>query len=295
MATHAKYVSTLIAPRDSEKLGQDVIDHASEALGASGHTWLGQNEACDLFHDNEEADAALAQLLALETIDHVTQKVDGRQKRLLLCDMDSTMIEQECIDELAAQMDIKDQVAEITEKAMRGEIAFDGALRERVGLLKGLSQHALQDVYDRRITYTTGGRELVQTLRQDGVQCVLVSGGFTFFTSHVAQTLGFHANFANTLEIVDEALTGKVHEPILGADAKLQTLHAECRALGCSAEAVVAVGDGANDLPMLQAAGLGVAFRAKPKVQEAAGARLNHSDLGGVLYALGYKRDDWKS
>lgn len=294
MTAHTKYVSTLIAPRDSEKLDQGLIDHACEVLSAKNHAWLCQNEACDIFHERSDAAAALGQLLAVQPLDHITQETAGRKKKLLISDMDSTLIEQECIDEMADHLGIKDKVSAITERAMNGELDFADALRERVGLLKGLAEPALQSVYDARISYMPGGRELTQTMRANGAQCVVVSGGFTFFTHHVAETLGFHAHFANDLEIVDGKLTGKVREPILGADAKLQTLHAQCRALGCNAADALAVGDGANDLPMLMAAGLGVAYRAKPVVQAEAHASLNHTDLSALLYAQGYMRSEWK-
>lgn len=287
--THAPYVSTLIAPRDSEKLDQGLIDHACDALGASAHNWLCATEACDIFHSKEDARAALNQLLALEEIDHITQPVETRRKQLLISDMDSTMIEQECIDELAAYLGIKDKVSDITERAMNGELDFAEALRARVGLLKGLPQQALQVVYDEQIKLMAGARELVQTMRANGANCLLVSGGFTFFTQRVGDALGFHAHFANELAFENEELTGAVTEPILGAQAKLDTLNAQAVA----PEHVLAVGDGANDLPMLLAAGLGVAYHAKPVVQAEAKANINYCDLSALLYAQGFSRADW--
>ena len=288
--THGAYVSTLIAPRDSEKLSQGLIDHAADALGATSHNWLCNAEACDLFHDTAEARSALNQLLALEEIDHITQPVAGRKKQLLISDMDSTMIEQECIDELAAHLGIKDQVAIITERAMNGELDFADALRERVGLLKGLPELALKIVFDERIKLMSGARELVQTMRAHGAHCILVSGGFTFFTERVGDVLGFHAHYANQLAFKDGELTGEVVEPILGAQAKLDTLNAQ----NMAAKDVLAVGDGANDLPMLMAAGLGVAYHAKPVVQAETKASITHGDLSALLYAQGYARTEWK-
>lgn len=288
--THGAYVSTLIAPHDSEKLSQGLIDHAADALGATGHNWLCKSEACDLFHDTADARSALNQLLALEEIDHITQPVEGRKKQLLISDMDSTMIEQECIDELAAHLGIKGQVATITERAMNGELDFADALRERVGLLKGLPELALKVVFDERIRLMSGARELVQTMRAHGAHCILVSGGFTFFTERVGEALGFHAHYANQLAFKDGELTGEVVEPILGAQAKLDTLNAQ----NVEAKDTLAVGDGANDLPMLMAAGLGVAYHAKPVVQAEAKASITHGDLSALLYAQGYARTEWK-
>ncbi len=285
---HAPYVSTLIAPRDSEKLSPSLLNHVSEALGAESHQWLAMGEACDVFHGHPEARAALDQLLAMEEIDHVTQPVANRRKKLLISDMDSTMIEQECIDELADFLGIKDQVAGITERAMNGELDFADALRERVGLLKGLPEQALHSVYERQIILMDGARALVQTMRANGAHCVLVSGGFTFFTGRVSEALGFHEDYANQLELADGLLTGNVIDPILGADAKLEQLNRQCAALGITAEDVLAVGDGANDLPMLLAAGMGIAYHAKPVVQAQASASIRHCDLSALLYIQGY-------
>lgn len=208
-------------------------------------------------------------------------------KKLLISDMDSTMIEQECIDELAEFAGVREQVEAVTEKAMRGELDFEGALRERVKLLKGLPESVLQECFDTRITFSKGAKELVQGMKAQGAYAVLVSGGFTFFTERVAEALGFDAHYANTLEVKDGVLTGEVVPPILGAEAKLTTLQHVCLERGIAPADVLAIGDGANDLPMLQAAGLGVAYRAKPIVREAVAARLDKADLSLLLKAQG--------
>jgi phosphoserine phosphatase len=226
-------------------------------------------------------------------LDVVVQPAEARRKRLLVADMDSTMIGQECIDELADYVGLKVHVAAITERAMRGEVAFEPALRERVALLKSLSASVVDDVIKHRITPTPGGRTLVQTMRRDGAYTCLVSGGFTVFTRRVAAMIGFDENRANTLLADADKLSGAVAEPILGREAKLATLVELRQRLGLSAEETLAIGDGANDLAMIEAAGLGVAYHAKPKVAEAAQARIDHGDLTALLYAQGYAPADF--
>src|SRR5580704_15654259 len=229
-----------------------------------------------------------------EPVDVVIQPRDGRRKKLFLADMDSTMIGQECIDELADYAGFKDRVAAITERAMRGEIAFEPALRERVALLKGLPSTAIDKVIAERIRLTPGGRTLVATMRAHGAYTCLVSGGFTAFTSKIAAMVGFDENHANTL-LADAGgkLTGEVADPVLGREAKLATLNALRTRFGLARDATLAAGDGANDIPMLAAAGLGVAFHAKPAVKEAAAARIDHGDLTALLYAQGYRREEF--
>lgn len=202
--------------------------------------------------------------------------------------MDSTIIENECIDELAIVAGVGERVSAITEAAMRGEVDFDGALRERVTLLEGLSEDVLQTVFDEKIRLTPGARSLVRTMQANGAKAVLVSGGFTFFTSRVAKAAGFDEDRANTLEIKDGKLTGRVGEPILGANAKLDSLKELIADMGIEAGDVLAVGDGANDIPMLKEAGIGVAFCAKPATAEAADVAINGRDLRALLYLQGY-------
>ena len=226
-------------------------------------------------------------------IDVVVQPLAGRRKTLFVADMDSTMIGQECIDELADYVGLKAHVAAITERAMRGEIAFEPALRERVALLKGLPVAVVDEVIRERITLTPGARTLIATMRQNGGTTCLVSGGFTLFTSRVGAMIGFDENRGNTLIVEDGRLAGRVEEPILGREAKLATLIELRERLGLSAPETLSAGDGANDLAMIEAAGLGVAYHAKPKVAEAAHARIDHGDLTALLYLQGYARADF--
>ena len=231
--------------------------------------------------------------LAGRATDVCVQPSEGRRKRLLIADMDSTIIGCECIDELADFAGVKAQVAEITERAMRGELAFEGALRERVAMLKGLGLDKLQTCFDDRVRLNPGARTLVRTMAAHGARCVLVSGGFTFFTSRVMAAAGFHANRANTLGDDGAVLTGLVGEPILGREAKLTALREETAALGLTPAEALAVGDGANDLAMIEVAGLGVAYRAKPVVAEKAHAKVDHADLTALLYFQGYSAEDF--
>lgn len=219
-------------------------------------------------------------------LDFILRPADAPTPRLLISDMDSTMIEQECIDELAGFIGKKEQVAAITERAMNGELDFAAALKERVALLAGLPESDLEACFRERITFSPGARELVQSFTARGGHAILVSGGFTFFTRRVAATLGFQREAANRLEIQGGMLTGRVLEPILGKEAKVDMLRHICHDLRIKPDAALAIGDGANDLPMLQAAGFGVAYRAKPVVQAASAHRLNHAPLSALLYVL---------
>jgi phosphoserine phosphatase len=234
------------------------------------------------------AEAAIADL----PVDVCVQPLEGRRKRLLIADMDSTIIGCECLDELADFAGKKAEIAEITERAMRGELEFESALRERVGKLKGLDTAALQRCYDERVRLNPGAEALVKTMAANGARCVLVSGGFEFFTRRVAQAAGFQADRANQLLEEGGALTGLVGEPILGRKAKLTALKAEAAALGIDLSQTLAIGDGANDLAMIEAAGLGVAYRAKPIVAREADARVDHADLTALLYFQGYTADE---
>jgi phosphoserine phosphatase len=265
-------------------------------LPITGEVVLGDG-AIDLAIEGEPAairaavDAALAGL----PVDFAVQPAQGRRKRLLIADMDSTIIGCECLDELADFAGVKDQVSAITERAMRGELAFEGALRERVGMLAGLSADALRQCYDQRVRLNPGAQTLVRTMAAHGARCVLVSGGFTFFTQRVAAAAGFHDNRANTLIEAGGALTGQVGEPILGKAAKLTALIEETAALGVGPDQALAIGDGANDLAMIEAAGFGVAYRAKPVVAAQADARVDHADLTALLYFQGYRAAEFSA
>ncbi|WP_224367502.1 phosphoserine phosphatase SerB [Hyalangium versicolor] len=248
-------------------------------------------EATDRAALRAAAEGALAGL----PVDVCVQPAEGRKKRLLVADMDSTIIGCECIDELADYAGVKAEIAEITERAMRGELAFEGALVERVRKLKGLHRSALQTCFDERVRLNPGAKTLVKTMAAHGARCVLVSGGFTFFSDRVALAAGFHDSRANVLLEEGEVLSGAVGEPILGREAKLATLQREAAALGITPEQTLAVGDGANDLAMIEAAGLGVAYRAKPVVAAQARARVDHFDLTAMLYFQGYRAEEFAS
>ena len=212
----------------------------------------------------------------------------NRRKQLLVADMDSTIIGVECLDELADMAGLKPQIAEITERAMRGELEFEAALKERVGMLKGLGLDALQRTYDERVRLNPGAKSLLATMRAHGAHTMLISGGFGFFTRRVAEAAGFHEERGNILLDDGAALTGQVREPILGREAKLQALEDGARSLNINLSQTLAVGDGANDLAMIRASGLGVAYHAKPVVAAAAGAAIQHNDLTALLYLQGY-------
>lgn len=237
--------------------------------------------------------ASMRQHFAHLPLDLALLPATGRRKKLLLADMDSTMIRQECIDELAGELGLKDHVAAITARAMRGDIPFEAALRERVSLLEGLDVTVIDRLIATRIELMPGGRELIATMRAHGAYTALVSGGFTHFTGPIAAKLGFDEHRSNELEVADGKLLGKVREPILGAAAKEAALVELAGRNGLGLEQSMAVGDGANDLPMLLAAGLGVALHAKPKVAEAARVRIDHGDLTALLYLQGYSRSEF--
>ncbi|WP_342360844.1 phosphoserine phosphatase SerB [Terrarubrum flagellatum] len=293
------HVATFIANPARPALDATLLSCGAGALpGAGAPVWLDRDVAADIFFsgDNSDLKAIASEARAAlgdAPIDVIVQPVPHRRKALFLADMDSTMIGQECIDELADFVGLKKEVSEITERAMRGEIAFEPALRERVALLKGLSLSIVDEIIEKRITLTPGGVALVRTMRANGGYCCLVSGGFTVFTSKIGATIGFDEHRSNILETEGERLSGKVREPILGKEAKLATLKELREKFGLAPEQTLAVGDGANDLAMLGEAGLGVAFRAKPAVAAAAHARIEHTDLTALLYAQGYRIEDW--
>jgi len=259
---------------------------------------LATGRACQWRLDVDETQApalltTLRERMADHPIDVNLVPDDGhRRKRLLLADMDSTIIEQECIDEIAAFAGVGERVAAITERAMRGELDFEAALSERVALLRDLPETTLARVADERLSITPGARELVATMRHHGAYCVLVSGGFTFFTGRIARAVGFDENRANTLEIAAGRLTGRPVTPILGRQAKHDTLLELSEKLNIPSSDTLAVGDGANDLAMIEAAGLGVAFRAKPLVNRAADAQVPHGELTDLLFLQGYRADE---
>jgi phosphoserine phosphatase len=292
------FVATLISAPAASALDEASVASARDALPAAGAPeWLDPGIAVDIpFEVSRAIDIrmlgdGLRAALAPRPIDVVVQPAAGRRKKLFLADMDSTMIGQECIDELADNVGLKAHIAAITERAMRGEIAFVPALIERVALLKGLPATVVDDVIGKRITLTPGAQTLVATMRANGAHTCLVSGGFTLFTRKIAAMIGFDEDRANTLVVgADGRFEGRVVEPILGSEAKLATL-LELRArLGLTKQETLAVGDGANDLAMIEDAGLGVAYHAKPKVAAAAAARVDHGDLTALLYMQGYRR-----
>jgi phosphoserine phosphatase len=290
-------VVTLVSPPGLAALDDRTLQRIARALpGVQQTAWLDASIAADIFFD-APAPAGLGKKLQAELaespIDIFVQAATSRRKKLLLADMDSTMIQQECLDELADFAGLREQIAPITARAMRGEIAFEPALRERVALLKGLDAGVIDDIVAKRVTLTSGAKTLVATMRTHGALSVLVSGGFTAFTEKIAALIGFNTHVANVLGVAEGKLTGHVEEPVLGRAAKREILDAFCRRLDISAKETLAVGDGANDLDMLERAGLGVAFHAKPLVAAAAQARVDHGDLTALLYAQGYRRDEF--
>jgi phosphoserine phosphatase len=295
-------VATLICNPANPALDSTIVDGALAVLPSPATAqWLFDEVAVDIPFDVPNAsrddikaiEARLQQARGDFPIDIVVQPAAARRKKLFLADMDSTMIGQECIDELADFAGLKAHVAAITERAMRGEIEFEPALRERVALLKDLPASVVNEVLAKRITPTPGGRELVMTMRASGAYTCLISGGFTLFTNAVAAKIGFQENRANELKVHDGKFSGEVVEPILGRAAKLATLIELRESFDLDEIDTLVTGDGANDLGMIEAAGLGVAYHAKPAVAAAAAARIDYGDLTALLYAQGYRRDEF--
>jgi len=291
------FIATLIASNGN--LSPADLDQARDALAGVGAVpaapaWIDEGAAADLpFGRVDRASARAALEGLLPGIDVVVQPSAGRAKKLLVADMDSTMITIECIDELADYAGIKPQIAEVTERAMRGELDFESALDARVALLKGLEEAAIDRCHAERVQLMPGARSLIRTMKAHGARTILVSGGFTVFADRVAEAIGFDHAISNRLGLAKGMLDGTVARPIVGSATKRETLLAEREALGLTHEQTLAVGDGANDIPMIEEAGLGVAYHAKPKTAEAADARIEHGDLTALLYAQGYKRTDW--
>jgi phosphoserine phosphatase len=288
------FIVTLLTNPETPVVERVTVESLRNAWGGGEARWLDSGVAAEIAVEAVPANRweVWADLQSLR-IDMVVQRAEGRKKRLLIADMDSTMIRQECIDELADEAGVGARVAEITARAMNGEIGFEGALRERVGLLKGLPEEVIARVLRDRITLMPGGPVLLATMKAHGAHAALVSGGFTAFTGAVAARLGFDEHRANVLGVDGGALTGTVAEPILGKEAKLAALQEIAARLGIGPDQAIAIGDGANDLPMLLAAGTGVALHAKPRVQAECEVRVNHGDLTALLYLQGYRREEF--
>lgn len=286
-------VLSLIAnPADSEL--NPALAEAIRAETGGELNWLSHGIACDIAEPTAPQALEVARnIIGSKAVDANVVPTEGRRKKLLVADMDSTMIEQECIDELAAALDLKPQVAEITERAMRGELDFGQALDTRVALLKGLERSKIEEIRREAITLMPGGRALVQTMKAYGAYASLVSGGFTFFADYFAKRIGFDEAIANVLEFDGDRLTGTVTKPIVDKNTKKNRLMALAAERGLELSQTMAVGDGANDLDMIGVAGFGVAIHAKPVVAEAAGLRIDHGDLTALLYLQGFSEDDF--
>lgn len=292
-------VVVLIARPGSRAIDSDALS-ALARLFPGEPRWLAEREAVELplYRPGSEdrvrgIEVQLRHILSPRPIDVAVVPAANRRKKLLLADMDSTIIQQEVVDELAAVAGIGEAISAITARAMRGDIEFEPALRERVALLAGLPATAIDEVIRERITFAPGGRTLVATMKAHGAFTAIVSGGFTPFTGHVAAALGFDRHEANELVIENGRLAGRVVEPVLGKTAKVEALRRLASKLGIELDDVIAVGDGANDIPMLRLAGLGVALHAKPAVRQAAPIRIDHADLAALLYLQGYRKDEF--
>ncbi len=291
------HVLTLICDSKGQLLEREFCQAIATEIGIDQTEWLREGVACDIKIDpnlrHDEVQRLVAEHTAGLKIDAIIQPSENRKKKLLIADMDSTIIEQECIDELAAEVGLKPQVASITEQAMNGEIGFEMALRKRVALLAGLDCEVVAKVLNDCITITPGALELVATMRANSGYCALVSGGFTVFAEQIAGMVGFNEFRANILLSRDGKFTGQVAEPILGQQTKLDTLIELCGTQGMELKDTIAVGDGANDLPMILGAGSGVAFRAKPSVAAKSDININHGDLTALLYLQGYRQEEF--
>ena len=288
------FTATLLTNPETPVLDRATVEDLCKGWSGGAVRWLDPGIAAEFAMPAIPADRwAVWEGLQARRIDLVVQPTAGRKKQLLLADMDSTMIQQECIDELADEAGVGAYVAGITARAMNGELDFESALRERVGLLKDLPEAVIERVFRDRITFMPGGKALVATMKANGARAALVSGGFTAFTTRVAAALGFDENRANILNVQDGKLSGTVAEPILGREAKVAALEEITARMGITATEALAVGDGANDLGMLGRAGAGVALHAKPAVAAQCDIRINHGDLTALLYIQGYAAEDF--
>jgi phosphoserine phosphatase len=285
------------APASMRNIADDMIVKLSAMKCAVlDINWLHEEIACDIkirADDSHNIQSYLATDPLLQEIDYCFQPVEDRRKQLFLADMDSTIITVECIDEIADFVGLKAEVSEITEKAMHGELDFNDAFRARVAMLKGLQEDVLEQVYRERVTLMPGARTLLKTLTSSGVYTALVSGGFTFFTSRIRDAIGFHMDLSNELLFENGVLSGIAKEPILNSQAKLNTLNRLMEEKSIDRALTMAVGDGANDIPMIEAAGLGVSYHAKPKAAAAADAQIRHGDLTTLLYFQGYSSTEF--
>lgn len=287
---------TLISNPATSVLTDDIVTaYAARLDGVTAVSWLSESVAVDLFFDGDlaEAKASLSPDLLTENFDFGFQQADSRVKKLLVADMDSTIIQCECIDELADFAGLKAEISALTEAAMQGHANFEHTLRERVALLAGMDAAVLNRVYTERVRLTPGALTLIKTMNANGANTVLVSGGFTFFTSRIAEVAGFQVNRANTLEIQDGKLTGNILPPIVDSTTKRDSLLEFMDKAGLSRDDTMAIGDGANDIPMIREAGLGIAYHAKPAVREAADMVIRHADLTALLYLQGYGDGDF--
>ena len=292
--TSMTIIITLVAREDGPPITNALVNKVRDQFSAGEPAWLAEGFACDLLSQGnlEQLQKLARNSEATKVLDIFVQPTANRRKRLLLADMDSTIVTGETLDELAKHAGLKEKISEITAKAMRGELDFESALHARVSMLKGLSEDALHRTW-RETQLTAGARELVQTMSAHGAHCILISGGFSFFTDRVAKKVGFHEAFANELLIEEGYLTGFVQEPIIDRNTKLTILEEKILRLDIDRSECIAVGDGANDIPMITAAGIGVAFHAKPLVEQNAPAAVHFGDLTTLLYMQGFKKHEF--